>query len=190
MNTADLIAGLKKHPTGYACGLLCLICGVRLYFQSSELVDKQAEYETKSATAALILANVGNSAKLTEQTAEIQALTKEMEGRLMRAGQLAVNLQYFYKLEAENEVKLNDVRQGALAKSTGTKTLYIGVPYIVAVQGSFSHIMAFLQKLENGRHFCRFSSAIIATSGGANYAATQANPDMTLTLNLEILGQP
>ncbi len=190
MNTADLIARFKKHPTGYVCGLLCLICGVRLYLQSSEIVDRQAEYETKSATAALILANVGNSAKLTEQTTEIQALTKELEGRLMRAGQLAVNLQYFYKLEAENEVKLNDVRQGNLAKNTGTKTLYIGIPYNVAVQGSFSHIMTFLQKLENGRHFCRFNSAVIATNGGASDAMSQANPDMTLTLNLEILGQP
>ena len=189
MNIADLIARLKKQPIGLACGLLCLICGVRLYFQSSVVIDKQAEYETKSAEAALILANVGNSAKLTEQTAEIQTLTKEMEGRLMRAGQLAVNLQYFYKLEAENEVKLNDVRQGNLAKSTGTKTLYTGIPYTVAVQGSFSHIMAFLQRLENGRHFCRFNSAVITTTGGTNDALSQANPDMTLTLNIELLGQ-
>lgn len=190
MNTADLIARIKKHPTGFVCGLLCLICGVRLYFQSSELVDRQAEYETKSATAKLILANVGNSAKLAEQTAEIQALSKEMDGRLMRAGQLAVNLQYFYKLEAENEVKLNNVHQENLPKSTGPKTQYVGIPYTVAVQGSFSHIMAFLQKLENGRHFCRFSSAIFTATGGASDAVTQANPDMTLTLNLEILGQP
>ena len=116
-----------------------------------------------------------------EQVAEIQALTKEVEARLMKAGQLAVNLQYFYKLETENEVKLGDVRQNPFPRNN--KTLYAGVPFTVSVQGSFAHVTNFLNRLQNGRHFCRVNTA--------NYTeASDGTGDISLALNIELLGQP
>src|SRR5882762_4302735 len=133
MNASNIISTLKKYPTGFVCGAICLISAVLIYFTSRTIDEKQAEYETKAAEAARILANVRNSNGLEKEVAEIQALTKEMDSRLVHAGQLAVNLQYFYKLEAENEVKLGDVRQNALPPVRPVKNLYLGVPYNVAV---------------------------------------------------------
>lgn len=191
MTSADLLAMIKKQPVGFACGLLCLICAGLLYFRGGKIAENRAVFETKSAEATRILANVRNSEKLADQVVEIQALSKEMESRLVRAGQLAVNLQYFYKLEAETEVKLLDVRQGAMPKAA--KTLYTGIPFNVSVQGSFKQVLAFLQKLENGPHFCRFSSvnytklasvAASRSSGGGDLSA------ITLSINLELLGVP
>jgi Tfp pilus assembly protein PilO len=184
MTSADLIATIKKQPVGFACGVLCVILGALLYLRSSKIGESQAEYEAKSAEAAKILANVRYSDKLPEQVAEIQAATKEMESRLIRSGQLAVNLQYFYKLEAENEVKLLDVRQTPIKPS---KALYIGIPYTVGVQGSYKQIVAFLQRLESGQHFCRFNN-ISFNKGGASAGAGGSN--MTVNLTLELLGQP
>jgi Tfp pilus assembly protein PilO len=191
MTSADLLAMIKKQPLGFACGLLCLICAGLLYFRGGKIAENRAAFETKSAEATRILANVRNSEKLADQVVEIQALSKEMESRLVRAGQLAVNLQYFYKLEAETEVKLLDVRQGVMPKAG--KTLYTGIPFNVSVQGSFRQVLAFLQKLENGPHFCRFSSvnytklasvAASRSSGGGDLSA------ITLSINLELLGVP
>jgi Tfp pilus assembly protein PilO len=181
MTTADLVALVKKHPIGFGCLLVSLICGVLLYLRSGNIAASQAELEASSADAAKMMANVRNSKGLPEQVAEIQAQTKELESRLMKAGQLAVNLQYFYKLETENEVKLVDVRQNAFPR--GLKTMYGGVPFNVTVQGSFTHVTNFMNRLQNGRHFCR-----IITS---NYTKVQDNTgDISLSLNLELLGQP
>src|SRR5689334_23370478 len=105
MSTEDLVALLKKHPIGVGCGLVSIICCVLLYTRSGNIAATQAELDASSAQASKMIANVRNSKGLSEQVAEIQALSKEMEARLMKAGQLAVNLQYFYKLETENEVK-------------------------------------------------------------------------------------
>lgn len=185
MTSADLLALIKKQPIGFGCAIICIALGAALYVRSSKITDSQAAYETKAAEAAKILANVQNSAKLTEQTAEAQALTKELESRLMHVGQLAVNQQYFYKLEAENEVKLMDLRQGTPAKSGG---LYTGIPYNVTVQGTYAQVMAFLQKLEGGRHFCRFLNVSFTKVGAA--ADQTPSASMNLTLTLEILGQP
>jgi Tfp pilus assembly protein PilO len=190
MTTADLLAMLKKQPVGVACGLISLICAALLYFRSDKIDEYRAENEAKSAEATKILANVRNSEKLAAQVTEIQALSKELDGRLIHAGQLAANLQYFYKLEAETEVKLIDVRQGNPPKAG--KTLYTAIPFSVAVQGSFKQVMAFLQKLENGPHFCHFTSVNFGRSVASSEAG-KAGADATgttLSLNLELLGVP
>lgn len=186
MTSADLIATFKKQPIGFACGALCLVIGALLYVRSDKIDDDQAEFEARSAERTKILANVRNAENLPKQVAELQSLAKEMDSRLIRPGQLAVNLQYFYKLEAENEVKLIDIRQGNPPKTA--KSLYVGIPYTVTVQGTFKQVIAFLQRLEAGPHFCHFSVVTFSKAGGATADAGGAAADMTLTLNLELLG--
>jgi Tfp pilus assembly protein PilO len=182
MTLADLIARFKKQPIGFACALICLLSGGWLYYRSGEIDARQEEYRAKSEQAAKFISNVGISKNLSEQVAELQTLTKEMDGRLVRAGQLAVNLQYFYKLEAENEVKLLDVRQNPIPKNT--KTLYVGIPYNVNIQGPYKNVMAFVQRLEKGRHFCRINGASFTKFVGGS------DGSMTLALSLDLLGQP
>jgi Tfp pilus assembly protein PilO len=184
MTSADLVALLKKHPIGFGCALLGIACGAVLYLRSGNLAASQAELEAKSAEVAKMTANIRNSSNLPDQVAEIQALTKEFEGRLLKASQLAVNLQYFYKLETENEVKLIDVRQGSLPKNA--KTIYQGVPFIVSVQGTYVQVMNFLNRLQNGRHFCRINTTNFTKTAVAGTSGSLVN----LSITLDLLGQP
>ena len=179
MNSAELSTTLKKHPIGVACALVAIACGVILYMRAGNIAASQAESDSVTAEASKVVGNVRNSASLVEQAAEMENLGKELEGRLMKAGQLAVNLQYFYKLEAETEVKLVDVRQGGLPRNA--KSLYIGVPFTVTIQGSFAQVTGFLGRLQSGPHFCRINTATFNRAGGDG---------MTLALSLDILGQP
>ena len=84
MTGADIIAKIKKQPIGFVCGLICILCAGWLYFRSGENAKRQAEYEAKSAEAATVISNVGISKNLSEQVAELQAMSKEMEARLSR----------------------------------------------------------------------------------------------------------
>jgi len=189
MTSAELTALVKKQPIGFACGAVCLVCAGLLYFRSGEIGESQKDYDAKSAESARILANVSNSKNLPEQLAEIQTLAKELDSRLIRAGQLAVNLQFFYKLEAETGVKLIDVRQNNPVK--GAKTLFTGIPFSLSVQGSYTQLLAFLHRLEDGSRFCHFTN--ISLNAGGSPDASVASPSgesMTMTLNLELLGLP
>ena len=85
MTAADITASFKKQPVGFACGLLCLVLGGLLYLRSDVIDADQADYDTKSAQAAKIVANVSASKNLAEQVKEVQSATKEMEGRLLQA---------------------------------------------------------------------------------------------------------
>lgn len=188
MTSAELIATIKKQPVGFACGALCLVCAGLLYFRSGKLDESQKEYDAKSAESARILTNVSNSKNLPEHLAEIQAQAKELDSRLVRAGQLAVNLQFFYKLEAETEVKLLDVRQDNSPK--GTKTLFVGVPYSLSVQGSYKQLLTFLHRLEDGSRLCHFNNIGVNKSGGSADATAGPGAIMTMSLNIELLGLP
>ncbi|MBI2814842.1 MAG: hypothetical protein HYX71_11220 [Opitutae bacterium] len=188
MTFADILARIKKQPVGFACGLICVLCAGWLYYRGDEFDQRQAALKAISEKAAVIKSNVGFAKNLPEQVAELQVSSKEMEGRLVRAGQLAVNLQYFYKLEAENEVKLLDVRQNPLPRNA--KGLYVGIPYNVNVQGTYKQVMAFLQRLEAGKHFCRINVATFTKAGGGSESSQTGSSLMTLALTLELLGQP
>lgn len=184
MTAAELIARIKKQPIGIACGLICLLCAGWLYYRGDEIAKRQAEYDAKSAELTKVKSNVSLSKSLPAEVADLQGATKELESRLVKAGQLAVNQQYFYKLEAETEVKLLDLRQNPIPRNV--KTVYVGVPYTVNIQGSFKNVMSFLQRLEKGRHFCRVNAA------GFNKAnlGSDAPSAITLNLTLDLLGQP
>lgn len=183
MTTADLTAALKKYPIVSACLAVLVACGLTLYFRWSVLGESQAQSEQRSKEAANVLNNVRNSANLPEQTAEIQAFGKELESRLIKAGQLAVNLQYFYRLEAETQVKLADIRQNPVRAGKGA---YVAVPFSVTVQGTYAQVTSFLNKLQNGRALCRINSAVYNRAGTVGPGA---GTEMTLVLAVELLGQ-
>jgi Tfp pilus assembly protein PilO len=188
MTSADLIAGFKKQPVAFVCGALCVVLGALIYLRSDQIEENRVAYEAKAAEATKILANVRNSENLTKQVAEMNTMTADLEGRLVHAGNLAVNLQYFYKLEAENGVKLVDVRQGNPPKPG--KSPYVGIPYNVNLQGPFKQVVAFLGKLETGPHFCRFNTVTFSKGGGLVDSPTASGAPITASITLELLGEP
>ncbi|MBI3887257.1 MAG: hypothetical protein HY302_16250 [Opitutae bacterium] len=188
MTGADLIAAIKRQPIGFVCGLVCLVCGLLLYYTAGDIDAQQLAYDQKAAEVARIEANLRNSDKLREQAAAMLAAAKELEARLMRAGQLAINQQYFYRLEEETGVKLLDLRQNSpAAPKTGAKSgLYVGVPYNLTIQGSFPQVLAFLRRLETGRHFSRFNTVSFNKASGSE----AAGDSLTVTLAVDLLGLP
>lgn len=181
MTSADLVNVLKKHPIGVGSLLVIITCGSLLYWRSGDITASQQDLQSSTAQADKMTANVRNANGLAEQVSELQSRSKEIESRLMKASQLADNLQYFYKLETENEIKLVDVRQNALPRNS--KTQFTGVPFTLSIRGTYVQVMNFLNRLNNGRHFCRINTANLAKVEGTK-------TDVTLTLNLDLLGQP
>lgn len=190
MTGADLLILLKKHPLGFASALVAVVC-LGLYFLRESVVDEYVQLgEQKSAESAKILNNVRNSANLAEQLVEMQEITKEIGSRLIRPNQIALNLQFFYRLETETGVKLNDVRQGTNPPGrAGQAGAYIGVPFTVSVQGTHRQVMNFLRRLEAGSNFARFNTVSFGKVN-TNEAVAPGAGLISLSMNLDLLGQP
>lgn len=184
MSGTDLIIILKKHPVGVACGIISLLCGVTLYLRADTIDETKLKVDEITKQSAVMSSNVRNSAGLSQQAESIQQATKQLESRLVKANQLATNLQYFYRLESDTGVKLTDVRQNQVGRASGG--LFIGVPYVVTFQGTFKQVLEFLQRIESGKHFSKYGSISFNKAAGAETTGGL----LSVSMSIELLGTP
>jgi hypothetical protein len=184
MTNQEFIALVKKNPITTACIAVTLAVGVGVYFRSGAIPAAEDELAQRSAQAEKYALNIKYSTQLKDQHDALVAANKKIEGRLTRASQQGINTQYFYKLERETGVKLVSFSQSSAAAPKAAKAAFVSIPFNVAVQGTMAQVTDFLRQLEGGSHFCRVLAANFSVNPGAR------NGPITLSLNLELLGQP
>jgi hypothetical protein len=178
MTTPELIALVKKNPIVSACGVLSLALAVGIYFRSDAIPTANKSLDDKSAQAERYRINIANSTQLKEQLDSLKAANKVIENRMLRVKDIGINQQFFYKLETESGVKLLELTQGKLGTKKGS---YAPISFTVSLHGDFSQLLKFLRLLEDGTHYSRVVDArCMGDRAGA----------ITMTLNLELLGQP
>lgn len=198
MTNEELFAFVKKNPVGVTCGLLTVLLAAGWYFRDGgtlfglefpieidtvPLVEKQLEEKTKEARG--YETNAKYSAQLKEQLDALIIANKEIDARLVRAGNLTTNYAVFYKIIDESGVKRIDLRQiGVQAPKGEKKTAFVPIAFSVTVTGDFSQLVHFLRLLENGSRYCR------VLGGGVAAPSNDRNGPGTLTLTLEFLGLP
>ena len=184
MNTQSISEFFKKQSVLCFAALLSLVIVGGTYYRYTGQADLEALLETKKTEGQRIENNITAGKTLNEQSAALVASNAQTESRLVNSADLATNLGYFYKMEADAGVKLLDLRQGSPTKNA-TKGTYMPVGYTVAVQGDYKKVITFLKKVETGEHFCHILSASFSTRAG-EAAETSI---ITLSLSLELLGK-
>ena len=178
MTTPELLNTLKKNPIVTGCVVLSLGLAVAIYFRGSALSDANAELDMKSAEARRYALNVANAVQLREQLAALKAADQVIDSRMLRASDIGINQQFFYKLESDSGVKLVDLRQGKPGPKKGS---YVPIEFSVSLRGDFPNVIKFLRSLEGGTHYCRVLAA--TCTGG------RSGP-VALSLRIELLGHP
>lgn len=177
--------GFKKHPFAFVAGFLAVALGVISFNRSASAGESEEALDVLTRQGTQILNNLTASTLLDDQLAELQSIIADIDKRLIRPSELALNLQYFYQLEAETGTLLVDLRPLNLPPVvTGPNApAYIHVPFSVGVQGRFEQLVKFLRMLERGPHFVRIT--------GVNLAPTHAiNAEvLTMMLTLQLLGK-
>jgi hypothetical protein len=185
MTTQELVALIKKRPVGFGGGVLSLALAAAIYFRGDAIPETETQLAEKSAVAERYTLNFTNSAQLKEQLEEMVAANKTIEARTIHASQLGLNTGLFHKLVKDTGVTLVSFQQ-TTSPTVGkpTKTSFVPVGFNVSVQGSLVQVLEFLRALEGGAHYSRMLSANLSGN-----AANRTAP-LTLSLSLEILGQP
>ena len=179
---------LKKHPLSVGCALLSLLLIAAIVYRRDAMPSTVTDLEDKAVRGERLKANITNSAQLTEQREALVKTNAAVSSRLVKASELAKNLQYFYRMEAETGTKYIELRQQASPTAVKPGNTYLSVPYTLTVEGSYLQLVTLLRRLENGKHFCRILNATLAGKGSGEPSA--ALDLLTLTMNLELLGQP
>lgn len=184
----QLLAALKKHPVATLAVVVAIGCAALLYFRQGDNDALTTELAQKTAEGERLEANIKNSAQLAEQSAALSEAMKAVDGRLIRAGNLADNLQYFYRLESETGVKLVDLKQTGVVPppAKGPKSLFQPIGFTVSLRGSYNQVLEFVRKVENGVPFSRIVAATITSPP----ESLDKGAFVSLSLNVELLGQP
>ena len=193
MDGSAILNFIKKHPVGVGSIVLAIVLGVAGYFRSSSMGDLESELDERSRQGERLQNNLRYASKLDEHLATVNDAVETINERAINPAALATNLQFFYRLESELELKLVDLRQGVPERGNANSE-YVGVPYTVAVEGTYRQLLRFIQRLETGSHYVKFLSSNLAPSrgGGANSENGEADPTdpvLVLSLNLQILGR-
>lgn len=191
ISNQQLFAFIKAQPISVGCGVLVVLLGAGIYFRSDLIPEAEKLLDERSALGERIDANLKNGVQLSEQLTAVSAAREQIEARLVHPDDLAKNLQYFYKIQAETNTELIDLHQNVAAPKVGgkaaVKAIYLPVGYSVAVRGDYPKLIDFLHRLEANQRYCRINSASIALSGTTDKDRANA---LTLNLGLELLGQP
>jgi hypothetical protein len=184
MSNEELVAFLKKNVIAVACVVASLAIGVTIYLRSDELPNAEKVFAEQNQKAALLAANIEDSEHLSDQHATLVSANQTIAGRMINVGQLAENEQYFYRIESDTSVKLQDLRQVPWSPPLkgAPKTTYTHVGFVLSAQGTYAQLMAMLRRLENGDHYCRILSCNI------HPIAEVRGSTLQMTLALELLG--
>ncbi len=181
INAQTAAASIKKYPVLLVCSILSLAMGSALFFRSGLTAQIQMDLESVSKEVKRYSSNISNAAQLHEQSDFIFKANEAVKARTLSAESLAINLQYFYRLESETGVKYLDLRPGGRSGAKATsKQSYVPLNYIVTIQGSFDQIMTYMRHIERGAYFARVNTASVTGSGVA----------VTVNLNIDLLGSP
>ena len=186
MNQEELVAFLKKNAVAVACVVASIAIGLTVYLRSDLLPEAEKVFTDNAQKAALLAANIEDSEQLKDQHSALSAANQKVSDRMIRVGQLAENLQYFYRLESDTGAKLTDLRQvpQPMAIKGAPKTTYVPVGFAMTAQGSYAQLMDLLRRLEGGEHYCRVITCSIHPVGELRGGAIQ------MALSLELLGTP
>jgi hypothetical protein len=190
MKTHGFTKLFKKYPLSASATGLALAFALAWYLRSSAVTENEQLRARRIAEKTRLESNIRNAIQLQEQFDALVGANSMVASRLLKAGDLAANQQYFYELEANAGVKITDLKtQAATPSAKGAvvqKGAYSPVSYSCTIQGGYVQVLTFLRKLERGRHYNRIvSGSIVAVSAEDNL-----DPQLTLTLAVDLLGFP
>jgi hypothetical protein len=185
---AQLVAAIKKHPLASVAILVSFGCAVALYLRADARPAVVSELEQRAAEGERIEENIRNSAQLAEQRAALQEASTAIDARLIRASNLADNLQLFYRIESETGAKITELKQTGVVPPPpkGPKPTYSPIGFTVGLRGSYPQVLDFLRRLETGAPFAR----IIAANLSNPPESLDKSAFVSLTINVELLGTP
>lgn len=177
--SAEIINRMKEYPLAVGASLIIVVAAALLFLRADR--TQMLETELRSAEMALtrMETNLREAVDLEADKERLTRLREQVDGRLMVREEVALNLDYFYRLEAAYDVRIENLRPlGGSAGPAGvvpTVDLFDVLGFDITVRGDFAKVTEFIRALEADHYFGRVESLNITrpTGDAANVVAVQ-----------------
>lgn len=179
MNGAQLLALIRRYPLVVVCSLLTVGLGITSYYLWQQRQELATGHDTVRRNGEDVLLSLSSLPRVSSELASVKEATEFIDANLIKEGDLAENLGYFYQLETISKVKLVQVNQ--LSSQPSNDNPFVAIPFSLRATGSYRQVMRFIRELETGPRLCRVQA----------YTFTGGSDDrVQLDLSLDMLGRP
>ena len=187
MNAQQILAKLKAYPLAVVLLLVTMALGGWAYYRSGMLDDLQGERDTVAAQNDQTSENVKDGENLKDQLDELTTAVAKFKPGLITPSAVIPNQQYFYDFEQTTGVQILDIEEagsvpGKDPAEPSTTTFRLGAT------GSWDNILSFIDALQAGPHYLRFSQFRIEKADQTRSGSGTAQP-LKISFAVEVLGQ-
>jgi Tfp pilus assembly protein PilO len=180
MNGAQLLALIRRYPLVVVCAFVTIGLGITSYYLWQQRQELATGHDTVRRNGEDVLLSLSSLPRVSSELASVKEATEFINANLVKEGDLAENLGYFYQLETVSKVKLTQVGQLS-SQPTSADATFIAIPFSLRATGSYRQVMRFIRELETGPRLCRIQTYAFTGNEGDN---------VQLDLTLEMLGRP
>ena len=171
MNLSAIGKILRGYPVLFVCGFLILFSSVLLMMRGSKVEERQQELQDLERMWSQMQLNIERSRGLEDEVARLENQLEQLRGRLFEVGKVAENYEFFYRLEEESDITLEQFSQG---KPGSGENLPIGseglsqfsvLPYAMVARGSFADLLEFLRVLNRSEPILRLDNIRLTKAG-------------------------
>jgi Tfp pilus assembly protein PilO len=176
-----LTAFVRRYQLVTACLALIVLLGVGNYFLRQSQATLSTDHDTVRRNGEDMLLSLSGLPRVSAEYASVKEATDFIDANLIREGDLAENLGYFYQLETLSKVRLTQLSQLS-SQPAAADAPYIAVPFALRATGTYRQVLRFIHELESGPRLCRITTYGFTGGGG--------DDRVQIDLSIEMLGRP
>lgn len=161
MNLSAISKKFAEYPVLFVCGIITPLALILLFMRAPKLEQYETELSDLERQWEQILTNTERSSGLEEDIAALEAGLEDIESRLMDVENVAVNYEFFYDLEKETGISLDQFSQGVASNGSeipmGREKMkhFSVIPYDLTLSGSMDQVLGFMDVLNRQEYIVR-----------------------------------
>jgi hypothetical protein len=169
-----LTALIRRYPLVTICLVLIAALGTASYLLWQSQQELTGDHERVRRDGEDVLLSLSGLPRVTAEYTTVKEAVDFIEANLIKEGELAENLGYFYQLETASRARLTQLSQLS-SQPAPADAPFVAIPF------SIRAVMRFLHELESGPRVCRIT----------NYSLSGDGDDrVQIDLGIEMLGRP
>mgnify|MGYP005869452303 CR=1 FL=1 len=167
---AELFDILKKYPLAIVCFFIFLGCLAFIFVRGDQLTELTTEEASLKDRLEVIERNARYATDLEGQLEQIRSAVEEIDTRLFKVGERAVNTNFFYGMEAMFGIRLTSINQrpgSYIFYNKGEiKELkhYSTMVYNLSLTGQLTDLLSFIYQLRQVEPFMRVADLQMSTA--------------------------
>jgi Tfp pilus assembly protein PilO len=176
----QLFSQIRRYPLVSICSALVILLGTASYFLWQSQQELSVGHDSVRRNGEDMLLSLSGLPRVSSELASVKEAADFIDANLIREGDLAENLGYFYQLETASRVRLAQLGQLS-SQPAPADAAFIAIPFSIRASGSYRQVLRFIHELETGPRLCRVTA----------YALTGGEDDkVQLDISVEMLGRP